>query len=546
MSKGKNAIKIIAFFAIFLMVFWQVQEATTPVWDWPEDSERQRRAVEGIYAEFPDSLDVLWVGTSHMQYGVSPMCIYENTGIRSYNLATSGQSLSLSYERIKAALNQQSPQLVILDASALYFSENSNVEETSWEKVINSIPWSHISDKWNIAKAYATEKNLGINGIVENLIPLLRFHTNYANIWKKRDIELEDESLPYYRKGHVMIGRSVASGDYWGGTFEEMLQDYIARQEISENGIDDFSRFRINNSNNEKYLIKIKNMCIDNGCELVLTKIPVHTSYFYGSYWSNEKHEQIDELADRLDIKFIDLNDMDLIDWQTDSVDGGAHLNERGAMKVSNFWGKWLEDNYEFEEDIKNQWKEIWDKQLRVYNLENKYAILQTETDLSEYFMRVEQEDFTLFCAVSDTIGYQWGSELDELFQKLAGANVDMTEKGQWAYINISSNGVLIDETADSLTCNCQGKFSGGKSYSVLSTGWYAGGSASISIDEVEYASTGRGIRLVAYDNELQCVVDSVTFDTHSENLQANRDNFSYQKEFYEAIVNNANAIAMN
>ena len=540
MKKGKNAVKIVAFLAIFLAIFWQVQEMVTPIWDLPYEGERQRRTVAGFYAEAPNSLEVLWLGTSHMQYGVSPMHIYEKTGIRSYNLGTSVQSMALSYERLKTVFDRQSPQIVVLDASSLFFMEYRNNDGTQWLKAVNEIPWSHFIDRWNAAKAYVNENNLGMDRIMDVIIPMFRFHTNYFQDEKNNDIELEDESSPYYRKGHVIIGKSVAASEYGEGTFEDMLREYTEREQLSEQNLNHFTELEENLANNEKYLIDMKELCDEKKCELILTKLPVHTSYLYSGYWSREKHDIIQRLADQMNIKFIDLNDFDLINWKTDSVDGGAHLNERGAMKASSFLGEWLQNNYEFTTDIDAQLKKAWDSQLQMYNNEVEYTLLQTETDLKEYFSRVKQGNYTLFAAVSETIGCQWGGELEELFRDLTGSSMSMQDKEQWAYVNVSSDGALLDEMEDSLTCIRKGKLPNGKSYSVTSNGFYAGSSASILIDNVEYASTGRGIRFVVYDNELECVVDSVTFDTHSASLKASRNNSSYLDAFNRNIVNRA------
>lgn len=466
------------------------------------------------------------------------MHIYEETGIRSYNLATSGQPTALSYERLKAALANQSPKLVILDASALFFGKVSNGDEGQWRKVMNSIPWSHFMDRWNGAKTYVEEKKLEMDSIIDWLIPLLRFHTNYLTDKDDDDIELEDEALPYYRKGHVLRGIRTAAGAYWGGTFEDMLQEYVERNKVSKNGTDYSAQLQESLSDNEEKLKKIKDLCDENQCELILTKIPVHTSYLYSGHWSREKHEAVAQLADHLNIQFIDLNDFDLIDWQNDSIDGGRHMNVRGAMKVSTFLGEWLLENYEFAPEADVQLKKDWDAQLQIYKSEEKYALLQAETDFKEYLSTVKEGDYTLLAAVADTIGYQWGDELEGLFQDVTGAEISMQGKSNWAYVNVSSDGVLLDEKADSLTCSCRGKLQDGRRYSVTSKGYYVGSGASITIDGVEYVSTGRGIRFVVYDNELGCVVDSVTFDTHSDGLGASRNNYAYWDAFYEKIVN--------
>ena len=55
----------------------------------PNDTSKK---VSGFYALEENSLDILFMGTSHTYYGFNPSVIYENTGLSSYVFA--GVSLS--------------------------------------------------------------------------------------------------------------------------------------------------------------------------------------------------------------------------------------------------------------------------------------------------------------------------------------------------------------------------------------------------------------------------------------------------------------------
>ena len=65
-----------------------------------------------------NSVDVLFLGTSHVGKGISPMKIYENTGIKSYNLFTSMQGVESSFFLLENALKRQQPKVVFLDVSS--------------------------------------------------------------------------------------------------------------------------------------------------------------------------------------------------------------------------------------------------------------------------------------------------------------------------------------------------------------------------------------------------------------------------------------------
>ena len=62
--------------------------------------------------------------------------------------------------------------------------------------------------------------------------------------------------------------------------------------------------------------------------------------------WNTPRHNAVQALADSLEVPYLDGNLMDLgIDWDTDSYDGGDHLNYYGAAKVTGWLGTYLREN---------------------------------------------------------------------------------------------------------------------------------------------------------------------------------------------------------
>lgn len=68
-----------------------------------------------FYEAPPRSLDVLFMGSSHMLNAVSPMQLWEEHGIPSSNLALNGQVLPVTYYALQEALRYQKPKVVVLD-----------------------------------------------------------------------------------------------------------------------------------------------------------------------------------------------------------------------------------------------------------------------------------------------------------------------------------------------------------------------------------------------------------------------------------------------
>ena len=82
---------------------------------------------------------VLFFGTSHSEFGVSPMEIYEDSGIVSYNLSTSSQPIEVTYHLLKSALETQAPNVVMLDVSSLFFDDTINT--AAWRYVLDGMPF---------------------------------------------------------------------------------------------------------------------------------------------------------------------------------------------------------------------------------------------------------------------------------------------------------------------------------------------------------------------------------------------------------------------
>ena len=71
-----------------------------------------------LFYEYADDIDVLFLGNSHAADYV-PMELWEQYGVTSYNLASSGVPMPVTYWTLMNALDYASPKLVVLDCYAL-------------------------------------------------------------------------------------------------------------------------------------------------------------------------------------------------------------------------------------------------------------------------------------------------------------------------------------------------------------------------------------------------------------------------------------------
>ena len=117
---------------------------------------------EALHEQAPDTIDVLFVGTSHVYSDINPAVIWKQNGIASFDLATGGSHLKNSYYVIEDALRTQSPELIVLELLGVLGNHLSDREVMD----------SH----WGLGSIVSQWKSLQLNAEKEDMINfLLRF-----------------------------------------------------------------------------------------------------------------------------------------------------------------------------------------------------------------------------------------------------------------------------------------------------------------------------------------------------------------------------------
>ena len=109
-----------------------------------------------------------------------------------------------------------------------------------------------------------------------------------------------------------------------------------------------------------EYFEKIVKLCKENHVELVMVSSPSPKN------WSDERHDVIQALCDSYGITYYDLNKLDnvlALDWTTDTLDRGDHLNMNGSKKVNAYFGKILKEKYHIPDHRGEADYAIWDQQ---------------------------------------------------------------------------------------------------------------------------------------------------------------------------------------
>ena len=118
-EEKNNFIKSILFLGIGTLLLFFVNSLFTPRWNYPVFSGNSTDSIATFYAQDENVNQVIFLGTSHGETGISPMEIYKYSGISTYNLCTSGQPIEISYYLLKETIRTQNPNVVMLDVIPL-------------------------------------------------------------------------------------------------------------------------------------------------------------------------------------------------------------------------------------------------------------------------------------------------------------------------------------------------------------------------------------------------------------------------------------------
>lgn len=79
---------------------------------------KEYAGVQDRFAEIPkDSVDIVFIGNSHQFCSISPEILYDEYGIESFMLATSAQTVPMSYYAAMEAIELQHPETIVFEVS---------------------------------------------------------------------------------------------------------------------------------------------------------------------------------------------------------------------------------------------------------------------------------------------------------------------------------------------------------------------------------------------------------------------------------------------
>ena len=255
-----------------------------------------------------DSYQVVFLGDSEVYSGVSPLYLYKETGLTSFDCSYKLMRLCDIQASMEYLFTKQSPSLVFLNMSSAYYQGNAYDQD----------------DDEILSKA-------------ARVFPYLQNHLMYKTLPNPRALlkgENRKEEYSLYRNFRPKDGTLAADN---GSTYMSPTD-----------AVEDFF------PGNEERIISLKKLCEDHNAKLVLLAMPSSRN------WNMGKHNACEQFSKEQDIPFLDLNTENVIDWNTETYDGGDHMNIQGSMNATAYIGRYIMENF----DLKPEKNDEWDQSL--------------------------------------------------------------------------------------------------------------------------------------------------------------------------------------
>jgi hypothetical protein len=280
--------------------------------EWPTTA-----TYKGFYQMQKDTIDVLFLGSSHAASSFNPQEVYNSYGIKSYNIGCEGQSVLVSYYWLKEAIKYQSPKFVVFDTFMLFDHNDDNPlnsSEACTRMAIDAMNMSTV--KLNAANDICKYDNS--QSFYSYIFKNIRFHSRWTML-KEQDFNYKNLEKHYELKGYTVLTHRIGNpyyepnseSDYVSCGYEEMLPLM------------------------EMYLDKIVDLCNENNISLILVKTPIYK-------WESERHNTLERYASEKGIYFYDFNDIQVYEdsglvYLDDMSDNDGHSNIWGAQKMSTY-----------------------------------------------------------------------------------------------------------------------------------------------------------------------------------------------------------------
>lgn len=457
------------------------------------------KSIDGCYVaqmfekQQPDSIDVVFVGSSHVYTDVNPAVLWTEYGIASYDLAGSNQPLWNSYYYMKEAIEKQSPDLVVVD---LYRAIETRDVIDEARIAMNTLGMPDGENKTASIYASVEEEEDALDYILN--FPI--YHTRYESL-SENDFKL--------------YNGDVNGEDYKGFNTNCISTTYF--ESFSDlSGVSDTLELT---RKNEEYLNKMIELAEETDTRLLFMVAP------YQGIMPSDKmiYNRVEEIAREQGIPFVDFNEyygQIGLDPATDCAES-SHLNYYGSEKFSKYLGQYIKNRYDIPDHRGEEAYVSWDGNAAHYEkIAYNFRLRNTE-NLEEYLKFLfDNKDYTI-CISLDGL-YDYGElDVERLFAAydlvvsdgaviiMDGGEVlyyadDRNTEGYDFHMDIGSQTIVVSGAMQETKNTVTGEVTESMSKTV-------------NLGQIGCITVPHGVNILLYDNYTESFLDSLGFNALQE-----------------------------
>ncbi len=515
----RKTIKALIFVAIAAAAFVLVGLVAQPVWE-----DDNYITSHGFYEVENNTIETIFLGSSHVRCGISPMELYEEYGISAFDLSMDNQPVMASYYWTEEAyrLHSETLDTVVLDVDMLF----QDPEPAYYHKSLDFMRFSKV--KIHAVRAYSED----FSDFMSNLFPLLSYHDRWKEITGEDFLKFEKDPRTYMR----------------GYTFSpQQWVDYTSDESVLVSPllfVDEDEAPVATDESAVYYLQQMASFCEEHELTLVLIALPTG--------WTSGEHNAIQELADEYGLDFLDFNvdplfsetDFDMasdvnVPTEDEMIKSDLHANYYGAKKLTDYLGQYLVEECGNRDVRGNEKYAFMENELEDYSrcvVRIKLGELEDPVEYLSYLLG--EEGYEIFLSVKNDAAASLTENQREYF-----ASIGLTELADLgyrdSYVSVLDDGEVLteerlayDEAAETeeqagefdemRIVTAEGTMENGVSYLLSSCGWTSSGGAfsACVIGGTDSSGDKQGLNIVVYDKKMQRVVDTTAFNTSSSSVR--------------------------
>lgn len=276
----------------------------------------QSDGIQGFYEEKENSLDILFLGDSNFTRSINPLIVWKQTGIISYTLASATQTTWTSTYLLKSTLRYQKPKVLIIDAN-LFRAQNEGRLARNCAAINAMKPEKERMQAIRHLLSYTDTS-------MDEQTKATLLHSYVRDVIRNRLTPRKQQpDNKYTTHGFIMNTKIEPFYD----------RDYMHNNE----------QIPVLDPTNQQGVKELIRLAKEQKMQILLLRVPGARE------WSFSRARLVSEFAEKEQVDYLDMNlepYSSKINWQTDTKDGGYHMNVYGAEKVSGMIAAYIQQSY--------------------------------------------------------------------------------------------------------------------------------------------------------------------------------------------------------